>query len=279
MGKLDNVIIFEDSMRLCKTNDRIKESVKKSIADQKLILENDKIGEINRTIYGEEAKVVVSKKRSLEAAAGYIGQRVAVHNFASATNPGGGVAKGASAQEECLCRISTLYPCLNEKYMWDNFYGSHRRTKNPLHNDDIIYTPNVLVFKEDVASPILMTDENWYEVDVITCAAPNLRKVPGNAYNPGDGDCAEVVSDDELGKIHEKRLRRMLDVAVANSVEVVILGAFGCGAFCNNPEVVARAANKVIEEYKYAFKTIEFAVYCREWDTENYRVFERVMGK
>ena len=57
------------------------------------------------------------------------------------------------------------------------------------------------------------------------------------------------------------------------------LGAFGCGAFSNNPEVVARAAKAVIQDYKYAFETIEFAVYCGPNDERNYKIFERVLSK
>ena len=85
------------------------------------------------------------------------------------------------------------------------------------------------------------------------------------------------MSDSELQVIHEKRLRRILDVAVLNGAEVVILGAFGCGAFANDPYVVARAAKNVIAEYKNAFKTIEFAVYCGPRDDKNFRVFEATM--
>lgn len=92
-----------------------------------------------------------------------------VHNFASASNLGGGVVNGSTAQEECLCRCSSLYFCLNIQEMWDGFYRPHRKEHNPLHNDDIIYTPNVIVFKTDTASPRLMSEEGWYEVNVVTC--------------------------------------------------------------------------------------------------------------
>ena len=121
-----------------------------------------------------------------------------------------------------------------------------------------------------------MKEENWYDVDVITCAAPNLRANPSNLYNSGDGKVMAKVTDKELLAIHEKRLRRILDVAVSEGVEVIILGAFGCGAFSNNPEVVALAAKNVIKEYRKAFKVIEFAVYCSPRDDRNYKTFDRV---
>ena len=278
MAREDNVAVFEDTEKLCKNNPKLKESVQKSIAQQRLILEEDNMPEADKNIYATPAQIVVSKKRSYEAASYYKGQIVCVHNFASASNPGGGISRGANAQEECLCRCSSLYFCLNTEKMWEGFYRPHRNAHNPIHNDDIIYTPNVTVFKTDTAYPKLMQEKEWYEVNVITCAAPNLREHPSNAYNSGDGKQAIKLTDKELLALHEKRLRRILDVAVMEGNEVMILGAFGCGAFANNPEVVALAAKNVIEEYRNAFKVIEFAVYCSAWDEENYRVFERVLA-
>ena len=115
-------------------------------------------------------------------------------------------------------------------------------------------------------------------MDVITCAAPNLRERPSNRFNQGNGDRAAKVSDRELLEIHKKRLTRILDVAVLNGDEVMILGAFGCGAFQKKPEVVSRAAKEVIADYLHAFKTIEFAVYCSPRNDTNFKVFKRVMG-
>ena len=201
-----------------------------------------------------------------------------MHNFASATNPGGGVVNGAGAQEECLCRCSNLYFCLNTPDMWGMFYTPHRAAHDPIHNDDIIYTPDIVVFKTDTDRPELMERDDWYIVDVITCAAPNLRENPSNRYNSGDGTRAVTPSNRELQVIHEKRLRRILDSAVINHADTVILGAFGCGAFCNEPQVVATAAANVVRDYMYAFKNIEFAVYCRPSDDSNYRVFNSVLS-
>ena len=272
MGRDENRAVFEDTEKLCKANSKLRECIQKSIENQVLILEKDQVDNGVIQKYEKSANLVVSRKRTYEAASAYKGKKVAVLNFASASNPGGGVVKGASAQEECLCRCSTLFFALSDEKMRDGFYTPHRNAHNPLHNDDIIYTPDVTVFKTDTASPKLMDENDWYKVDVITCAAPNLRNNPTNKYNPGDGN-AISISDKELMDIHEKKLKRILDVAVANGAEVVILGAFGCGAFRNNPVTVAVAARNVLPDYFNAFETIEYAVYCRDGDERNYEAF------
>ena len=279
MGKAENIMIFNDTIKLCNTNLKIAESVKKSTILQKLILESDTLLPQNKNLYENAAKVVVSKKRTYEAASGYKGQHVAVHNFASASTPGGGVTKGSNAQEECLCRCSGLYFCLNTPAMWDGFYQPHIDEHDPIHNDDIIYTPSVTVFKSDTAIPQLMAESDWYNVDVITCAAPNLRSTPSNHYNIGDGNDQAVINDKDLLFLHEKRLRRILEVALSESCDTIILGAFGCGAFQNNPEVVALASQIVTKDYLFAFKNIEFAIYCSPHEELNFKIFERVLIK
>ena len=89
---------------------------------------------------------------------------------------------------------------------------------------------------------------------------------------------AARITDDELLAIHEKRFTRILDIALTNNNDVVILGAFGWGAFENNPGVVAAAAKNVVEKYIHAFRVIEFAVYCSPRDSHNYDVFSSVLG-
>lgn len=278
MGKYDNREIFKDTERLIKTNSKLQNLVRSSIEKQELILENDNVSVGLLEKYESDAKVIVSKKRSFEAALAYRNMKIAVHNFASASNPGGGVVHGANAQEECLCRCSGLYFILNTQIMRKGFYEPHKRAHNPIHNDDIIYTPEVTVFKSDTASPTLLAEKDWYDVDVITCAAPNLRENTSNKYNQGDGNKRVKLSDKELLQIHEKRLKRILDVAVSKGDEVIILGAFGCGAFMNKTEIVALAAKNVVKEYLKAFKVVEFAVYCSSKDDENYKTFDRVLS-
>ena len=285
MSREENVNIFRNTERLCKSVDKLKKSIEKSIANQKLVLEEDDnaAAELNMAVasklnrYDKEAEVIISRKRSFEAASKYGDNKVCVHNFASASNPGGGVVRGSSAQEECLCRCSTLYFNLSTSEMWNGFYAPHRGAQNPLYNDDCIYTPEVIVFKTDTATPVLMPEEDWYFVNVITCAAPNLREKPRNLMNSGDGHKAVMISDKDLQDLHEKRLSRILDIALSENNEVVILGAFGCGAFKNKPEIVARATKNVIGKYMHAFKTIEFAIYCPPQDDTNFKTFENIL--
>ena len=274
MSRDQNISVFLDTERSCSRDKVLAAAVSKSIEAEKVIREEDAIGEVNRQIYESPATITISKKRTMEAAASYTGQRAAVVlNFASAVNPGGGVVTGASAQEEALCRVSTLYPCLKDSKV-DQFYQKHRMARNPLHNDDIIYTPRVTVFKEDSAVPKRMPEDEWYNVNVITCAAPNLREHPSNQFNCGDGDECVKITQKELLALHEKRLRRILDVAVSEGNDTVVLGAFGCGAFKNDPLVVAEAVRRVLPEYLHAFEIIEFAIYCGK-DDSNYKAFKQ----
>ena len=281
MGRQENVEIFEDTQRLYRSNERLISAIKNSSAAQECFTGTGRhwYGPEHR-IYQKPAQTVISPKRTLEAAAPYVyaGKKVCVLNFASATNPGGGVLKGSSAQEEAICRCSTLYPNLKAERVWEKFYAPHRRARDPLHNDDCIYTPGVMVFKADTDYPHLLPEEKWYPVNVLTCAAPNLRERPSNEMNAGDGDAAVHISGEDLQALHEKRMRRVLEIAWAKGNEVVILGAFGCGAFRNPPAVVAQAMKTVVQKYRMRFETIEFAVYCpTKYDT-NYRVFQRVLG-
>lgn len=270
-----NVEIFEDSLREIKNNLKLRQAVVDSIRGQKVYLDTDDIIlPQNRNLI---CKTVISQKRSFEAALEYAkaGKKVCVLNFASATNPGGGVTRGSTAQEECLCRCSTLYPCLNSEDMWQLFYKPHRKTENPLYNDDCIYTPGVTVFKTDSSFPEKMEEKDWYQVDVLTCAAPNLRKKPSNRMNPHAGKTDVKIQNRDLYELLVKRIEHIFKCAVANEAEVLVLGAFGCGAFCNPPVIVARAFRNVQETYAGYFETIEYAVFCRKNETENYDVFCR----
>ena len=280
MGRQENIEIFEDTVYVYNRNLTLIKAVEWGSEHQQIFPEGrEEVGKQAHS-YEKTARIVLSSKRTLEAAApyAYAGKKVCILNFASATNPGGGVTKGSSAQEEAICRCSTLYQNLKEEKAWKKFYAPHRRTQDPLHNDDCIYTPGVMVFKSDTDHPQLLPEEKWYSVNVLTCAAPNLRERPSNEMNAGDGDAAVHISREGLQALHEKRMRRVLEIAWRKGNEVVILGAFGCGAFRNPPAVVAQAMKTVVQEYRKNFETIEFAVYCSPRDDENYRVFQQILG-
>ena len=234
------------------------------------------------TAFADKAGTIrVTKHKTFEAAMAihksHPAWRIAVLNFASATTPGGGVTKGSSAQEESLCRCSTLYPALTGKALWDAYYSVNRAARNPLYTDALIYTPGVIICKTDDDFPVRLAQQDWVEVDVITCAAPNLRQRPGNIYNH-EQSAPVVVSPEELLQLHKSRARHILTVAASKGVDALVLGAFGCGAFQNDPTVVAEAYKSVLQEFKSYFSLIEFAIYCRLQETGNYDAFNRVFS-
>ena len=273
-----NAEIFRDTEQRYTSDPTLMSAVQQSTNNQVFIAETDNVI-VSSTYKTEKAKVIVSGKRSLEAAEVYAKQdkKVCVLNFASATNPGGGVVNGSSAQEECICRCTTLYPCLNTDEMWDVFYKPHRKAASPLYNNDCIYTPYICVFKSDTNFPELMPKDEWWNVNILTCAAPNLRERPSNSMNTHAGDRAVKITPTGLEKLLTKRIRRIFEIAVANGNEVLILGAFGCGAFRNPPEIVAKVFNTVMQDYLCYFDTIEYAVYHTERDVVNYETFNRVI--
>lgn len=257
VGKIKRINIFEDTVKHFE-DEKIKESLKYSKENSKLIKED-----INLDIESKKSgNIIVLNTRTFEAAKKY--ENVAILNFASATNPGGGVKTGSNAQEECLCRCSTLYPCLNQKKFWDEYYNFHRDKKNTFYTNRIIYSPNILVFKKDILEPTFMEEKDWYNVNVITSPAPNLRNEKRVDYN-------------DLLLIFKSRIRQILKVAIMNNNENIVLGAFGCGAFKNPPFIVSRAFKEVLidEGYNKYFENIIFAIITPNNNTENFDTFYR----
>ena len=199
---------------------------------------------------------------------------VGVLNFASSTNPGGGVTKGSTAQEECLCRCSNLYLTLYQEKCIREYYNVNKKYMSNLGSDAIIYSRNVYVFKDKNYNMLPVKDR--FYVDVLTCAAPNLRENPRNQYNTDASEEKLTLTDEELYNIHVKRARNILNVAIKNEDDYLILGAFGCGAFRNNPEIVAKAYKDVLQDYMYCFKVIDFAIIDGKY-SNNYEIFKRIL--
>lgn len=274
-----NAEIFKDTEYMYRTNSALKDAIERSLENQQIIFEEDVVNvEVDKY---KEGKVIVSGKRTLEASEFYAkqGKKVCVLNFASATNPGGGVVYGSSAQEESICRCSTLYPCLDVEEMWDKFYMAHRAADDPLYNNDCIYTPAVKVFKSDSNFPELMPESEWWDVDVITCAAPNLRSVPSNMMNPNAGSSKANISYEGLRELFKSRIKRIFEIAMVNGAEVLILGAFGCGAFRNPPNLVAEVFAEYTREYHKCFEVVEYAVFHMEYEKINFEIFIEEMDQ
>lgn len=278
-GDMELIEVFKDTKMLYTTNSALAGSIANSIAST-VFYAPGIIPEKGRPRFSTDMHVSVTRNRSLDAALRHCNKashsRVAVLNFASATNPGGGVVKGSKAQEEALCRCSTLFPVLNTQELQEKFYRFHQERQDTRYTDACIYTPGITVFKTDTNIPERLMPELWRQVDIISCAAPNLRKVPYNKMNPGTGP-AIPVSDKELLEIHKTRGRKIFRIAVANGIDTLILGAFGCGAFKNPPAIVARAYREILEEFDGYISKVEFAVYCPPGDDTNYRAFTKVM--
>lgn len=252
--------VFEDTRRLYTSDFILKGSIKQSILRQEVWKE----GEIERLPHddlGSHAKIFVSDKTTFSAASQYAreGMRTFVLNFASAKKAGGGTENGAMAQEECLCRISTLYPCLKADTPYHNFYKPHK-DNTFLNNADCIYTPNVTVFKSDEKVPKLLPRHDWYTVNIISCAAPNL------SHNS--------INEKQLFDEHVKRAENIIEIALRHSCEALILGAFGCGVFNNRASIVAIAWRDVLKRYKTKLKVVEFAI-PKSSNNKNYEVFKQ----
>lgn len=97
--------------------------------------------------------------------------------------------------------------------------------------------------------------------------------------NPNSGSRKADISYEELRALHTARIQRIFEVAISNGAEVLILGAFGCGAFCNPPELVAEVFAKLTEKYRDNFDVIEYAVFHTQRETANYRAFQNEMEK
>lgn len=165
------------------------------------------------------------------------GLRPLALNFANGLEPGGGFLSGARAQEETLCRSSSLY----ETLLGDQMYAKRRKRPLPDSTDWVIYSPEVPVFRADDGTEL---EEPWL-LDIVTCAAP---------YAPR-------VGQPDSGNLLQKRILRVLKVAQFYGYSSLILGAWGCGAFENDVDRTAKDFRSALEnEFDKAFEHVVFAI-------------------
>ncbi len=190
---------------------------------------------------------------------------ILVLNLANPVNPGGGVRRGSKAQEEDLCRKSSLLLSL-ESLEASVYYKYNKSLNTYMGSDAVMITPQVEIIKDENGD---LLDESVI-VSVMTCAAPMLR------------DGMEGLTDQEYRDMVYGRITGMLKVAAYLGYEVLILGAFGCGAFSNDAHVVSDLFYKALKEFDYDgmkakdfFRRIDFAVLSRSADQYNYKEFAR----
>lgn len=170
--------------------------------------------------------------------------KMAVLNFASYNKPGGGFLNGSITQEESLCHSSFLYNVLES--FKDSYYFENRSFQNrSLYRNVAMYSPNVYFFRNN-------SNEDYTKCDVLTCPAPNIRAARKHSN----------VSEEENDITLYERIKFLLDVAILSKTNTLILGAFGCGAFGQNPFRVAKIFMDILilEGKVDRFKTIVFAI-------------------
>lgn len=165
------------------------------------------------------------------------GHRPLALNFANGVETGGGFLRGATAQEETLCRSSALYATL----LGDPMYDFHRDNDPAASSDWAILSPDVPVFRDDSG----MECEQPWPLSFLTCAAP---------YAP-------AVGRTESAKLLRQRIRRVLAIARAYENDSLVLGAWGCGAFRNGPLQTAMDFREALEgDFDRAFSHVVFAI-------------------
>jgi uncharacterized protein (TIGR02452 family) len=192
-----------------------------------------------------ETKVQVANETTLGAARRLVerGLRPLALNFANGIYPGGGFLVGAIAQEEVLCRSSALYQTLVD----DPMYEEHRKRPLPDSTDWAIYSPDVPVFRMDDGTEL----QHPWLTSFITCAAP---------YAP-------AIGQPLAGDLLQKRIHRVLAIVRSYGHSALVLGAWGCGAFANDPHRTAMDFRQALEnDYSGAFSDITFAI--SDWSPE-----------
>jgi uncharacterized protein (TIGR02452 family) len=213
---------------------------------------------------GAVPRIEVTDETTAEAARRLIerenAKRVVALNFASARSVGGGFLAGAKAQEEDLCRCSSLYVCLEPHR---GYYDANRAVKSVLYTDHAIYSPEVPFFRDDAYTLL----ERPFTVSIITMPAPNSREL--DRYP----EAAARLSD----TFHARTLK-VLHLAAAQGHRTLVLGAWGCGAFRNDPVLVADAFAAALERTRGSFDRVVFAIYERSENGPNRTTFRKRFG-
>jgi uncharacterized protein (TIGR02452 family) len=164
-------------------------------------------------------------------------------NFASARHPGGGFLSGARAQEESLARSSGLYASL---IRMREMYDYNRGRSTCLYSDYMIWSPRVPVFR----------DETWMLLET-----PFLASfITAPAVNAGALHPHERV---QIEPTMRRRAEKVLRLAYRQDARTLVLGAWGCGVFRNDPAMVASLFAGLLRPrglFHNVFEKVVFAV-------------------
>jgi uncharacterized protein (TIGR02452 family) len=190
-------------------------------------------------------------------------EQVAALNFASAKHPGGGWLSGARAQEEDLARCSALYGCLLSQPL---YYEANHAHPSLLYTDHIIHSPGVPFFRDDGHQLL----EEPFLVSIITAPAPNA----------GEALRRDPHAGSQLGAVLTSRAGKVLAVAAHQGHRTLVLGAWGCGVFRNDPRHVAGVFDDWLRspDFAGAFERVVFAVYDRSSGNATLRAFQDRLG-
>lgn len=188
---------------------------------------------------------------------------VAALNFASAKNPGGGFLGGSQAQEESLARSSALYA--SQMRAWE-FYERHRASPSLLYSDAMILSPACPIFRDDDGR---LLDEPM-AATFITSAAPNAGAIAAN--RPSESSA--------IPETFRRRSECVLALAASRGCRRLVLGAWGCGVFRNDPAVVAEAFAEHLLRGPWAgrFERVVFSVLDTSPSGPTISAFRRALG-
>ena len=179
-----------------------------------------------------------------------------VLNFASAKNPGGSFLRGTIAQEEGLVRCSCLYACLKDQ---TTYYEANRQQISSIYTDHIIYSPKVPWFRVRSEDP----PGDVFFASIITAPAPNATESDA------------LVAHQDVSATFARRLQYILRIAKTRGHTSLVLGAWGCGEFGNDPSMVAEVFANCFESEEFAgyFDRVVFAVLHNNKTKDNFETF------
>lgn len=263
-NKEENIKNAKEHLNTIKSNKKTLLEIKSGILNSYIfdftgIIEmKDDLNELvlkNISKFDDNTLVMVTPKDTVSAFKKLIKEgedRIGLLNFASFQNPGGMFLQGSMAQEECLCHNSVLFPIL--EHFKKSYYTPNKANLNKgYYLDKGIYSKNIF-FTKGLNS----------NADVLTLAAPNLRYM--QRINTR-------LDETEYMKILWNRIFTLLYQFAINECYCIILGAYGCGVFRNNPCVVASVFKDLLEnEFKNVFEEVIFAIPDR--NSENFKAFK-----